>query len=225
MALGHAHTVSLLGVTGTVIAVEADIAQGMPGITVVGMGDTAVAQARDRVRAAVVNSGFTWPGTRITVSLAPAGIHKRGAAFDLAIAAALMIAQGDLPTGAADGLIVLGELGLDGAVRSVAGVLPSLLAARDEGFTDAVVPLGNLPEASLAGGMTVRGVGHRTRSGATSPRGPGGRDTAAPTGTVEQRRRLSRYGRCAGPGRRPLRPGTGGGRRAPYRHDRASRCR
>lgn len=158
MALGSTRTVSLLGVSGMVVAVEADIADGMPGATVVGMGDVAVAQARDRVRAAMVNSGFEWPRTRVTVSLAPAGIHKRGAGFDAAIAIALLIAAKQLPADAGVGAVLIGELGLDGSIRPIPGVLPSLLAARAEGFAEAIVPLGNLAEASLATGMAVHGV-------------------------------------------------------------------
>lgn len=159
MGLGRSCTVALAGVKGTVIAVEADIAAGLPGMTVVGMGDVAVAQARDRVRSAVVNSALPWPKTRVTVSLAPAGLHKRGAGFDLAIAAALLAADGAVPEGAAAGPVLVGELGLDGTVRPVPGVLPCLLAALETGRAEAIVPVGNLTEASLVRGMRVRGVG------------------------------------------------------------------
>jgi magnesium chelatase family protein len=122
------------------------------------MGDTAVAQARDRVRAAVLNSGFTWPPKRITVSLAPAGVHKRGAGFDLAMAIALLAASGVVPAAAAAGSVLIGELGLDGSVRPVPGVLPCLLAAATDGRAEAIVPEQNLAEASLARGLRVRGV-------------------------------------------------------------------
>lgn len=159
MGLGRSSTVALAGVHGTVIAVEADIAAGLPGMTVVGMGDVAVAQARDRVRSAVVNSALPWPKTRVTVSLAPAGLHKRGAGFDLAIAAALLAADGTVPESAAAAPVLVGELGLDGTVRPVPGVLPCLLAALETGRAEAVVPVGNLTEASLVRGMRVRGVG------------------------------------------------------------------
>lgn len=158
MGIGHAAAVSLLGVVGSVVDVEADIAPGMPGITVVGMGDTAVAQARDRVRAAVLNSGFGWPQTRLTVSLAPAGVHKRGAGFDLAIAVALLAAAEVVPARGAREAVLVGELGLDGSVRPVPGVLPCLLAAIASGRDSAIVAPDNLAEASLARGMTVRGV-------------------------------------------------------------------
>lgn len=158
MGLGRTYAVAVIGVRGTVVDVEVDIAAGMPGTTVVGMGDMAVAQARDRVRAAVVNSGFEWPQTRITVSLAPGGIHKRGAGFDLAIAAALLAANGTMPRNAPSDVVMLGELGLDGLVRPVPGVLPAMLAAAQAGKSRAIVAADNLPEASLARGITVRGV-------------------------------------------------------------------
>lgn len=158
MGLGHTAAVTVIGVLGTVVDVEADIASGMPGTTVVGMGDMAVAQARDRVRAAIVNSGFAWPQTRITISLAPAGIHKRGAAFDMAIAAALLAANESLPKTATSDVVLFGELGLDGAVRPVPGVLPAVLAAARAGKKRAIVAADNLPEASLARGIDVRGV-------------------------------------------------------------------
>lgn len=158
MGLGHTYAVALTGVHGSVVEVEADIADGLPGITVVGMGDMAVAQARDRVRSAVVNSGVGWPRTRITVSLAPAGIHKRGAGFDTAIALALLAAEGVVPDGAVAKVVLIGELGLDGSVRPVPGVLPALLAARQAGKSEAIVAIDNLQEASLARGMLVRGV-------------------------------------------------------------------
>jgi magnesium chelatase family protein len=158
MGLGRAVTVSLLGVAGHVVDVEADIAGGLPAMTIVGMGDMAVAQAKDRVHAAVLNSGFRWPQHRITVSLAPAGIHKRGAGFDLAIAVAVLAAAGDVPADASSGPVLIGELGLDGSVRPVSGVLPCLLAAAAAGRTEAIVAERNLAEASLARGLRVRSV-------------------------------------------------------------------
>jgi magnesium chelatase family protein len=158
MGLGRATAVSLSGVSGHLVSVEADIAGGMPAMTIVGMGDMAVAQAKDRVHAAVLNSGFRFPQHRITVSLAPAGVHKRGAGFDLPIAVALLAAAGDIPSGAADGAVLIGELGLDGSVRPVPGVLPCLLAAAAAGRTEAIVAQENLAEASLATGLRVRGV-------------------------------------------------------------------
>lgn len=158
MALARAWAVSLAGVTGQLVAVEADLAPGLPGTSVIGLGDVAVLQARDRVRAAVQNSGQKWPEKRITLALSPAAMPKRGAGYDLALAVALLAAAGVIPAAAAGGPVLIGELGLDGAVRPVRGVLPSLLVARAAGRRSAIVPVANLPEASLAEGVWVRGV-------------------------------------------------------------------
>lgn len=158
MALARTWAVALIGVAGRLIAVEADIASGLPCTTVIGLGDAAVLQARDRVRAAVLNSGHSWPNRRITLALSPAGLPKRGAGFDLALAAAVLAAGDVVPASTAGDAVLIGELGLDGTVRPVRGVLPSLLAARAEGRLTAIVPEANLSEASLAEGMTVRGV-------------------------------------------------------------------
>ena len=130
MALARAWAVALTGVTGHLIAVEADLAAGLPGTTVIGMGDAAVTQARDRIRAAVVNSGQKWPDRRITLALSPAALPKRGAGYDIALAVAVLAAAGVVPPRAAGGTVFIGELGLDGQVRPVRGVLPALLAAR-----------------------------------------------------------------------------------------------
>ena len=158
MALARTWAVALSGVSGSVIAVEADLAAGLPGTTVIGLGDAAVTQARDRVRAAVLNSGCSWPDRRITLALSPAGLPKRGAGFDLALAVAVLAAAGVIPVERAGEAVLVGELGLDGQVRPVRGVLPCLLAATAAGHTRAVVPVDNLAEAGLATGMTATGV-------------------------------------------------------------------
>lgn len=158
MALARTWAMALHGVVGHLIAVEADIANGLPGTTVIGLGDTAVTQSRDRVRAAVLNAGYRWPQRRITLALSPAGMPKRGAGFDLAMAVALLAADGVVPAATAESAVLLGELGLDGEVRPIPGVLPCLLTARSEGRTAAIVPEANLAEGALADGMTVRGV-------------------------------------------------------------------
>lgn len=158
MRLGKAISVALTGVVGSMIEVETDIASGLPCITVVGLGDTAVAQARERVRAAIANSGFEWPDQRVTISLAPAGIHKRGAGYDLAMAIALLAASGQVDVVVAARPIVLGELGLDGTVRPIKGVLPRLLTAVAAGYREAIVPVENLAEALLVKDMHISGV-------------------------------------------------------------------
>ncbi len=158
MTLARTWAVALAGLSGTLITVEADLAPGLPGTTVIGLGDTAVVQARDRIRAALHNSGCRWPDRKITLALSPAGLPKRGAGFDLALAVAVLAAAGVVPAEAAGEAVLIGELGLDGQVRPVPGVLPSLLAVRAAGRTRAIVPLGNLAEAGLAGDVRVSGV-------------------------------------------------------------------
>jgi magnesium chelatase family protein len=158
MALARAYAVGLVGVDGHVVEVEADLAQGLPGLTVIGLPDAALAEARDRVRAAVVNSGQAWPQRRITLALSPAWLPKRGSSFDLALAAAVLAANGAVPAGALLGRVLLGELGLDGQVRPVRGVLPAALTARAAGVEHLVVASANLAEARLLPGVTARGV-------------------------------------------------------------------
>lgn len=159
MALARAYAVGLVGLDGHVVEVEADLAQGLPGLTVIGLPDAALAEARDRVKAAVVNSGQAWPQRRVTLALSPAALPKRGSAFDLSLAAAILAATGVLPAEALAGRVLLGELGLDGRVRPVPGVLPALLTASRAGIERAVVPLQNLPEARLVEHVQTRGVG------------------------------------------------------------------
>lgn len=149
---------SLIGVDGHVVEVEADLAQGLPGLTVTGLPDAALSEARDRVRAAVVNSGHAWPQKRITLGLSPASLPKRGSGFDLALAAAILAADGAVPSVALIGRVLLGELGLDGRVRSVRGVLPAVLTAVRAGFGQVIVPMGNLAEARLLPGVQADGV-------------------------------------------------------------------
>jgi magnesium chelatase family protein len=154
---------TLNGVGGQVVEVEADLALGLPGIVLTGLPDTALNEARDRVRAAVTNSGAPWPQRRITVNLHPASMRKHGSAFDLAIAVAILGGTGHLPLAALDGVLVLGELGLDGSVRPVHGMLPMVAAAAAQGIQQAIVPLANAREAALVPGVTVSGVDTLTR--------------------------------------------------------------
>lgn len=150
--------VGLVGVTGHVVEVEADLASGLPGVVISGLPDTALHEARDRVRAAIVNSGQKWPNRRITLNLLPATLPKYGSAFDLAIAAAVLGGSGELPLLPLEQTVVLGELGLDGTVRPVRGVLPMVTAAARAGLDRVVVPVGNAAEAALIPGLRVRAV-------------------------------------------------------------------
>ncbi|MFF5080932.1 YifB family Mg chelatase-like AAA ATPase [Actinoplanes sp. NPDC000266] len=148
----------LVGMSGHIVEVEADLSPGLPAVVLTGLPDTALHEARDRVRAAVVNSGRQWPNRRITVNLLPAAVPKHGSAFDLAIATALLASAGELPLAPLQGVVVLGELGLDGAVRPVRGVLPMVVTAAAAGIDSVVVPIGNAREAAVVPGVTVRAV-------------------------------------------------------------------
>lgn len=158
MALARAYAVGLVGLDGHLVEVEADLARGLPGLTVIGLPDAALGEARDRVRAAVVNSGQAWPQRRITLALSPASLPKRGSGFDLALAAAILAAAGVVPADSLLGRVLVGELGLDGRVRPVRGVLPAVLTAARAGVDRVVVPLANLAEAQLLPGVEARGV-------------------------------------------------------------------
>ena len=145
----------LSGISGFPVAVEADLSGGLPAYDTVGLPDAAVKESRERVRAAVRNSGFTFPTAHITVSLAPAGMRKEGAVYDLPIAVALLAASGQIPHDAADGLVILGELALDGTVRPVAGVLPMAISAYAEGCRAIAVPAGNAAETAYLRDLSV----------------------------------------------------------------------
>jgi magnesium chelatase family protein len=157
MRLARCRSIALAGVRGTVVDIEVHIG-GMPGFTLVGLPDASLAEARDRVRAAVLCSGERWPLQRITVSLSPAALPKRGSHFDLGVAVAIVAAGEDLPTGVTDEMIFLGELALDGRLRPVRGVLPAVLAAAGSGATHVLVPESNAGEARLVPGVSVLGA-------------------------------------------------------------------
>jgi magnesium chelatase family protein len=159
MALARTYSVALIGVKGHVVEVESDIASGLPATVLVGLPDTALREARDRIRAAINNTGAIWPSTKITVGLSPASLPKRGSGFDAAIAVALLAADGQLSDKKSiSKLMFYAELGLDGQLRPVNGVLPAVLAAQSEGLTTAVVAAANAREAALVPGVTVVGA-------------------------------------------------------------------
>ena len=139
MALARTYSVALIGVTGHVVEVEADIANGLVGMILVGLPDTALREARDRIRAAISNSGEQWPQRKITIGLSPASLPKRGSWFDLAIALGILAAAGKVPRAAAAGVMFFGELGLDGQLRPVRGVLPAVAKAAEAGFGKVMV--------------------------------------------------------------------------------------
>ena len=159
-ALGRTAAVSLVGLTGHLVEVEAHLAASIPGFTLVGLPDASLAEARDRVRAAMTSSGLPWPQRRITVNLSPASLPKAGSGFDLAVAIATLAAAGVCRPDAAAGVVHVGELGLDGRLRPVRGVLPAVVAAVAAGHPRVVVPAGNEAEARLVPGAEVRSAAH-----------------------------------------------------------------
>ncbi|MBY8856207.1 YifB family Mg chelatase-like AAA ATPase [Nocardia sp. CA2R105] len=158
MALGRAFSVAVTGVDGQLVEIEADIGQGLPSIHLVGLPDTTLNESRDRVRAAVQNSGEKWPDGRVILALSPATLPKVGSVYDLALAAAVLDAGDAVPSVRLAGSVLLGELALDGRVRRARGVLPAVLAARAAGRTTVVVPESALAEAGLVDGITVLGA-------------------------------------------------------------------
>ncbi|HZC26127.1 MAG TPA: YifB family Mg chelatase-like AAA ATPase, partial [Actinopolymorphaceae bacterium] len=158
MSLARTWSVALTGVEGHVVDVEAHIGNGLPGFSLVGLPDAALAEARSRVRAAVANSEQDWPQRKLTVALSPATLPKAGAHFDMAIALAVLGAAEVVPRVALDGVVFLGELGLDGRVKPVRGTLPSVIAAASAGLRRFMVPEPNVREARLVEDVEVFGV-------------------------------------------------------------------
>jgi magnesium chelatase family protein len=156
--LGRTTAVALVGLTGHVVEVEAHLAASVPGFTLVGLPDASLAESRDRVRAAVTSSGVPWPQRRITVNLSPAALPKAGAGFDLAVAVATLAGAGVCDAASVGASTHLGELGLDGRLRPVRGVLPAVAASVAAGRSRVVVPHGNVAEARLVPGADVVGA-------------------------------------------------------------------
>ena len=182
---------ALVGVQGHPVEIEADIENGMVALLLVGLPDTALREARDRIRSAIVNSGEAWPSRRITVGLSPASLPKRGSGFDLGIALAILAAAGAVPARRLRGLVLMGELGLDGRLRAVPGVLPAAAAAAAAGFTSMAVGIENAAEAALVPGLRVIAA-PSLRAMTTWVRG-GETEAGEPTVTVRE------PGRAAGP--------------------------
>lgn len=158
MGFARACSVALVGVDGVVVEVQADLEPGVAAFTLVGLPDKTLVESRDRVRAAVVNSGAAWPQKKLTVGLSPASVPKSGAGFDLAVAAAVLGAAEVVDPGAIADLVLIGELGLDGRVRPVRGILPAVLAAAEAGYRQVVVPQQCAAEATLVPDIAVLGV-------------------------------------------------------------------
>ncbi|NPA06288.1 MAG: YifB family Mg chelatase-like AAA ATPase [Chloroflexi bacterium] len=149
---------ALFGLDGIPVEVEVDYGRGLPGITIVGLPDTAVQESRERVQAALRNSGFAFPRKRVVVNLAPAAVRKAGPVYDLPIALGILLLTGQLPEGALDDAVVVGELALDGRVRHVRGALLIAASARASGHTRVFVPADDATQAALIPEITVYGV-------------------------------------------------------------------
>ena len=146
---------SLLGLDGLLIDVEVDINKGLPSYDVVGLPDVAVKESKERVRSAIKNSGFDFPVHKITVNLAPASVKKAGPIFDLPIAIALLVSSSQLISTKLKDFVIVGELGLDGKIKAINGVLPILISARELGFKKFIIPKENENEASFIEGVEV----------------------------------------------------------------------
>ncbi len=156
MTVARTLAVALTGVSGSLVEIEADLTTGLPGLAFTGLADTSVVESRDRIRSAIVNSGERWLNRRVTLALLPADVRKVGSRFDLAIALAVLAATGAIDPAPIADAVWLAELGLDGALRPVRGMLPAVLAARQAGVRRVVVARGNGGEAALVDSMDVR---------------------------------------------------------------------
>lgn len=159
MHLAHTATAIVMGVDAHIIEVEAHLADGLPAVSITGLADTGVKESRERVRAAIVCTGFPWPQRRITVGLSPAWLPKFGSGLDLAIALAVLASDGRIEPALLERTLVLGELRLDGRVRAVRGVLPIAVAAARWGYRRIILPQANAAEARLVPDLEVIAVG------------------------------------------------------------------
>ena len=179
VVLARVTTFTLEGLDPCPVVVEADLRAGLPAFTIVGLADRSVSEARERVRAAIQNSGLEFPMRRVTVNLAPAHLRKAGPGFDLAIACAILAAGGQLPARLLDGVAVFGELSLTGEVRPCRGVLAAALGAREAGLRGVVVAADRVGEAQLVEGLEVRGATTLAALRSVLAAAPGERRTAS----------------------------------------------
>lgn len=155
-------TATVIGLNAYEVTVETDVLNGLPSFLIVGLPDTAISEARERVRAAIKNSGFTFPVKRIVINLAPADLKKEGSNFDLPIAVGLLIEEEVMEEAKTKDYAFIGELSLDGTLRSVTGVLPLVIGLKDRGIKNIIVPKINAREAALAGDVNIFGAEHLT---------------------------------------------------------------
>ena len=158
MGVSTVQSAAVFGLRVELVNVEADVGNGLPAFHMVGYLSSEVKEAGERVRTAIRNSGLEFPAKKTVINLSPATIRKRGAAFDLPIAIAILTSLGTVAQKDTEGLLILGELGLDGAVHKVPGVLPIVMEAKKQGICRCMIPLENEQEARLVDGMEVTGV-------------------------------------------------------------------
>ena len=159
MSFAKIYTRGLLGLHAPLIEVEVHLSQGLPSLTIVGLPEAAVRESKDRVRSAIINSGFQFPNKRLTINLAPADLPKDGSRLDLPIALGILIASGQLPEQAAEGLEFVGELALDGHLRPITGILSIAIACQQLGHP-LIAPQQNAAEAAQLLNFEVFAAGH-----------------------------------------------------------------
>ena len=178
--LSLAFSAAMFGIEGYVVRVEAVSSAGTPAFAIIGLPDRALGEARDRVRAAIITSGFAYPAGRLLVNLSPADLRKAGPAFDLAIALAVIGIDEQIDRAPLQTFVALGELALDGKLQAVHGILPMVLGARKAGFTKMIVPAQNADEAALVDGTELYAVDSLSDAvavlGGNGGNGAGGRE-------------------------------------------------
>ena len=145
----------VIGLEGKIVEVEVDILQGLSAFNIVGLGDIAVQEAKERIRSAIKNSGFTYPQQKKIINLAPAHLRKHGPHFDLPMALGILTASGQIPFTITDRVLIVGELALDGSVRSIRSVLTMALFAREQGLSSIIIPAENWHEASVVKNLNI----------------------------------------------------------------------
>lgn len=151
-------TATIIGLDAHIVSVEVDVLNSLPGVSIVGLPDAAINEARDRVRSAIKNSEFTFPSKKVVINLAPADLKKEGSNFDLPIAIGILSEEEVLPSEQLSDYAFLGELSLDGSLRTINGVLPLVLGLREQGIKNVIVPMSNATEAGLVDGINVYGA-------------------------------------------------------------------
>ena len=157
---------AMLGIDAYIVKVEVDVSEGLPAFSTVGLPDSAIRESKDRVTAAIKNAGFYFPPGRITANLAPADIRKAGSAFDLPIAIGILAATNQIAIERLENAMVLGEVALDGSIRSIQGGLPIALAAKENGIADILIPAENAKEAAIVEALNVYPVSHLAEAAA-----------------------------------------------------------